>query len=550
MAHQQSQAPLGNLELLAKDDKAEALDASAVTPPPPPIDGFPAWAIQEKHTFLNVQAPSRPPLLRVRTDPTGAPAVEASDSEDETSAGPPPPPLTLEFFETEDCLWQPSEEDSSLFMVPPPLGLENFLTDDPFRPTPKAAGFSCDLAPPPLSLENFVTDDPFRPTPNAADLARGLPLEQFEVDMPFTPSAAQKLGLAAPPPLSLEYVATDDPFQPAGMPAPPPLMLDFAATDDPSFYRNGAPDLLPPPGLPPPPPPLELFESEDPFEKPLDLPQVHSSEPAFVPLPTRPAKCGPPPPPVAPAPFIGTPLPVLPPPPPPPAMPSMPAPDFVAPSPHEAPKATPGHNPGAGIAAVLATELRQSGLLVRPTTSAGCTHVHWTVDARKLEGQDKQAVSPVFSVELPGYGPTPFKLVLYPKATNDGKHGAGFKKAKGHGRVVLKCEAQLPENLADVSFRVGVGRPGPEKETLQPFRGPVSQNFFEHSCHGLLKSDEDWDFSASVDESRSFLVTVEITPTKILEANPGIWWSPLVDTAVSESSPADSPPPPATEATS
>ena len=75
--------------------------------------------------------------------------------------------------------------------------------------------------------------------------------------------------------------------------------------------------------------------------------------------------------------------------------------------------------------------------------------------ARKLDGQDKQAVSQVFLVELPGQGPIPFKLVLYPRATNDGKHGAGFKKAKGRGRVVLKCEAQLPEGFADVSFRVG-----------------------------------------------------------------------------------------------
>merc|ERR1719262_1878764 len=107
--------------------------------------------------------------------------------------------------------------------------------------------------------------------------------------------------------------------------------------------------------------------------------------------------------------------------------------------------AQPGHTPGASIAALLATELRNPGLLVRPATAAGCTHVHWAVDARKLDGQDKQAVSQVFSVDLPDIGPTPFKLVLYPKATNDGKHGASFKKSKKQGRIVLKCEAQMPE---------------------------------------------------------------------------------------------------------
>jgi len=164
--------------------------------------------------------------------------------------------------------------------------------------------------------------------------------------------------------------------------------------------------------------------------------------------------------------------------------------------------------------------------------------VHWAVDARKLEGQDKQAVSQVFLVELPGYGPTPFKLVLYPKATNDSKHGAGFKKAKGKGRVVLKCEAQLPESLSDVCFRVGVGRAEKDSETLQAFRGPVMENFFEHSCHGLPKSEEDWDFSASVGDSRTFLVTVEIAPTAALMSNPGIWWEPLAASPLADSPPS------------
>merc|ERR1719352_352083 len=126
--------------------------------------------------------------------------------------------------------------------------------------------------------------------------------------------------------------------------------------------------------------------------------------------------------------------------------------------------AQPGHMPGAGITTLPSTDLRLPGLLARPMTAAGCTHVHWAVPSKKLESQDKQIVSQKFLVEVPGQGPTPFKLVLYPKATNDGKHGAGFKKAKGKGRVVLKCEAQLPEDLANVSFRVGVGRAGKGSE--------------------------------------------------------------------------------------
>jgi hypothetical protein len=208
-------------------------------------------------------------------------------------------------------------------------------------------------------------------------------------------------------------------------------------------------------------------------------------------------------------------------------MPEYAAPEIQTPLAHEAPSMQPGHTPGAGLAALLPTELRQPGLLARDATASGCTHVHWVVDARKLDGQDKQAVSPVFKVELPGCGPTPFKLVLYPKTTSDTKHGAGFKKAKGQGRIVLKCEAQMAESHSDVAFRMGVGRPGNDSKTLQAFRGPETANFSEHTCHGLAKHEENWDFTASVEDSRTFVVTIEIAPTSAFTSNPGVWWAPL-----------------------
>lgn len=191
--------------------------------------------------------------------------------------------------------------------------------------------------------------------------------------------------------------------------------------------------------------------------------------------------------------------------------------------------AQPGHMPGAGITTLPSTDLRLPGLLARPMTAAGCTHVHWAVPSKKLESQDKQIVSQKFLVEVPGQGPTPFKLVLYPKATNDGKHGAGFKKAKGHGKVVLKCEAPFPGKQSDFCFRIGVGRADKGAETLQPFRGPVMENFFEHSCHGLPQAEEDWDFSASVQESKTFVVTVEIALSAAFKADPGIWWAGLAE---------------------
>lgn len=493
-------------------------EMEALEPPPSPCDGMPAWAISEKNTFLSVKVPEQPSLFRSRTDPSKCYAMEeVSDSDAEVEPAvvhPMEPQVGLEFLETQDRptllgLEEPHQDlDAPPGLPPPPfLSLEYVETDDPFRGTPAASERLGLLTPPPLlSLEYVATDDPFRPTPTTCDA----------------------LLLAAPPQLSLEYVATDDPFfraTPSGAGYMP--LTEYVETDNP--FQSVHQDIAWPQGLqlcpPPPPIALESFDTEDPFENPLQLLSLQASEPAFVTLPSRPVVCGPPPPPMAPAPLIGTYMP-MPPPPPPAQMPSMPAPDFAAPSAHDVPMAQPGHTPGAGISSLLASDLRQPGLVVRPSV-AGCTHVLWSVDARKLEGQDKQAVSQVFLVELPECGPTPFKLVLYPKATNDGKHGAGFKKAKGHGRVVLKCEAQLPESMSDVCFRLGLGRAGKGSETLQAFRGPVMENFFEHSCHGLPKSEENWDFPASVEDSRTFLVTLEIAPTSAVHANPGLWWEPL-----------------------
>jgi len=118
-----------------------------------------------------------------------------------------------------------------------------------------------------------------------------------------------------------------------------------------------------------------------------------------------------------------------------------------------------------------------------------------------------------------------FKLVLVPKATNDGKHGAGFRKAKGHGKITLKCESQVAQTDGEVAFRLSVGRPDTSAITLQPSRGPVLASFFDHSCHGLPAEDDLWDFASSVEETKTFIVTVEIAKASMLKADPGVWWS-------------------------
>jgi hypothetical protein len=148
-------------------------------------------------------------------------------------------------------------------------------------------------------------------------------------------------------------------------------------------------------------------------------------------------------------------------------------------------------------------------------------HVAWQVDAKKLDSQDKQAVSPQFVIDLPELGPQPFKIALYPKIVNDGKRGASFKKAKGKGKVVLKCEAQLPQGCPEIGFRIGIGR----GDKLQQPRGPVAHNFSEQSVRGLAKREEEWDFNVAVDESGTFVVSLALAPSVALLAAPNCSWS-------------------------
>jgi len=142
--------------------------------------------------------------------------------------------------------------------------------------------------------------------------------------------------------------------------------------------------------------------------------------------------------------------------------------------------------------------------------NSACFRVHWVVDARKLRGNDKQAVSPPFELSFGSQFPNvTFKMMIYPKIVNDSKGGASFKKAKGRGYVQLKCEAELSEAIANVSFRISIGSGDKHEEP----RGPVSHNFSSSAVCGLPKDLEEWDFASVVDqESMTFVVCLEIVP--------------------------------------
>lgn len=137
----------------------------------------------------------------------------------------------------------------------------------------------------------------------------------------------------------------------------------------------------------------------------------------------------------------------------------------------------------------------------------GSQCVWWAVPAKFLSTRDKSAVSPEISIELPGLGPQPFRIALYPIAKGEGKGAGSFKRAKGQGKIELKCGAQLPKNMsAPVAVCFGVG----QQELQQPARGPVTHDFCERSACRLPCGTEAWSFASAVDASNMFTVSLFI----------------------------------------
>jgi len=85
------------------------------------------------------------------------------------------------------------------------------------------------------------------------------------------------------------------------------------------------------------------------------------------------------------------------------------------------------------------------------------------VDSRRFAGQDTTVVSPAFSLDLPGFGPQSFKVVVHSATTRSNRGRTGFRIAKGRGRVELKCDAQLPHSPrhgdAEEEFEVVLDKP-------------------------------------------------------------------------------------------
>merc|ERR1712050_88024 len=138
--------------------------------------------------------------------------------------------------------------------------------------------------------------------------------------------------------------------------------------------------------------------------------------------------------------------------------------------------------------------------------NSGCFRVNWSVDARKLRGNDTKAVSPAFNICLgKDMEEVKFKMIIQPKVMNEERGGASFRKAKGKGKVFLKCEAELPDT-AFIHYRIILGE--------EP-RGPFTHNFQENAVCGLPEEESEWDFQAAVSQtSNNFVVCLELQPQR------------------------------------
>jgi len=530
-------------------------------PPPEHLDGQPAY-LCVRHTFVDIcSSLPQPQLLRASTAPDASTASTVCSTDDEHCAS----PAHVSFLpcEAEQRVLSPVatdafsglQADDDDFPPPPPaLALESFSTPEwyenpyssTFDPLPSlpestanswlpatsgvlSAAVSEDRSPACLSVKRTFLDFSCPPEPDLTR-ARTAP-ETCASDSDA--ESDDEATLPPPPPLSLDKLMTPDCYE--FPPAPAPLGLEKMITPDCYGIYGAAPplalDMLVSPKH------GEIFNSLSVAETLCSLPPDSRDSPSYNPLPgvpegiaalhvptvqsLPPATWSCPERPVA--------VPVSPygwsPALPPPRIPGLhgyaamlhlgaaaapPPPLYQAPLGVDSEPAMPPPDCEAEIEDRSTQTAPNVPGIVTEKLSSGKTRTFWALDARKLDSQDKQAVSPVFEIEMPGeQEPLPFRLVIKPTPKNDGRRGAGFKKSKGKGRIELKCEAPRDCGSQDIVFRFAIGR----GEGRQPTRGPVAFNFAEHgSTSGLPKGVDEWDFGTAVDECKTFLVILEVMP--------------------------------------
>jgi len=141
--------------------------------------------------------------------------------------------------------------------------------------------------------------------------------------------------------------------------------------------------------------------------------------------------------------------------------------------------------------------LKPQSLQMSTCATTGQRRLEWLVDSRKLRGNDKQAVSPSFDIACDGTE-MPFRLMLYPKRS--------FKSSGGRGSVTLKCEVDLAEGAAPLTYRSYIGSGAAALPSA-----PVTHDFSKSALSRLPSDVGELNFSAVVDEALSvFVVALEV----------------------------------------
>lgn len=126
--------------------------------------------------------------------------------------------------------------------------------------------------------------------------------------------------------------------------------------------------------------------------------------------------------------------------------------------------------------------------------------ITWSVDAAKLRSKDKSAVSPAF--KLHG-GSSEFKIFLFP---SDGERRAdSFQKAQGRSVIHLKCFGHDTGEPMQLYVRFAVGN--------QEWSNAVLHDFAQSA---VCQVPKEWDLKTVAGSSKSFAVSLEITPPPAL----------------------------------
>jgi len=125
----------------------------------------------------------------------------------------------------------------------------------------------------------------------------------------------------------------------------------------------------------------------------------------------------------------------------------------------------------------------------------GFFHICWNVDARKLRGSEKQAISPPAELPLGPRGQSiQLRIAIYPKAL-ESAGAVNFRSSKGKGYIQIKCESDSMMDLDPVCITMSIGTGC----LSQPARGPIKHDFARNGICTLPRDQNIWDFSLAVE---------------------------------------------------